>query len=400
MDRPLRIMHSESSLGWGGQEIRILVEAAGMIARGHEVSLICPTEAVIFQAARERGIPVTALPIARRNWRGLAAVREWLKRNPADVVNTHSSTDSWLVSLAARTIRRRPGIVRTRHISSEVARDPFTRWLYGRGADRLVTTGERLRQSFLARLRLPSEQVTSIPTGIEIDHFAPADQHEARARLGLPQDRLIIGIVATIRRWKGHVYLVDALADLPQRDQTLLLIVGDGPSRHLVEERIARHGLSGSVRMVGQQSDVAPWLQAMDVFVLPSYANEGVPQSIMQAMSCGLPVVSTHVGSVDEAVAHEKTGLLVAPQDAAALGAALAAILTDPPLRRRMGEEGRRVAAANFTFSQMIDRMEEVFYRAAQGVVSPAAPAGKREVATESPGPGESARDRRQRPAA
>jgi glycosyltransferase involved in cell wall biosynthesis len=368
--RPLRIVHTESSLGWGGQEIRILVEAAGMISRGHEVSLVCPAEAAIYQEARERGIPVTALPIARRDRRGFAAVRNWLRDARADVINTHSSTDSWLVSLAARTIRRRPGIVRTRHISPDVARDPLTRWLYGRGADRLVTTGERLRQSFLTRLRLPSDHVISIPTGIDTDHFAPGDRQEACRRLGLPADRLIVGIVATIRSWKGHVYLIDALSELPQKEQTLLLVVGDGPSRHFVEERIVQRGLAGSVRMVGQQRDVAPWLQAMDVFALPSYANEGVPQSIMQAMSCGLPVVSTHVGSVDEAATHEKTGLLVAPKDATALGAALERLLADPSLRRRMGEAGRRAATADFTFSRMIDRMEEVFYRAVRGEAS------------------------------
>jgi glycosyltransferase involved in cell wall biosynthesis len=362
--RPLRIVHSESSCGWGGQEIRILAEAAGMIARGHEVSLVCPEAAPIYHAARERGIPTTALPIERRNGQAFSAVRHWLRRNPVDVANTHSSTDSWLFSIAARLLRRRPGIVRTRHISSQIARDPFTRWLYGRGADLLVTTGERLRQSFLER-GVSSERVLSIPTGIDTAHFAPGNRAAARRRLGLPDGRTIVGIVATIRSWKGHLYLLDALAALPQREQMLLLIVGDGPSRQLVENRIADRGLAGNVYLAGQQHDVAPWLHAMDIFALPSYANEGVPQSIMQAMSCGLPVVSTNVGSIDEAVLHETTGLLVPPKDSESLGQAVARLITDPDLRERFGAEARRVALSRFTFSKMIDRMENVFRRAA-----------------------------------
>jgi glycosyltransferase involved in cell wall biosynthesis len=363
--RPLRIVHSESSCGWGGQEIRILAEAAGMIARGHDVSLVCPAEAPICAAARDRGVPVFPLPIEKRNWRAFAAVRDWLRSNGVDVINTHSSTDSWLFALASRTMRRRPGIVRTRHISSDVSRDPLTRWLYGRGADRIVTTGERLRRTLIDRLGLAPEHVVSIPTGIDTSRFTPADSAEARRRLGLPLDRTIIGIVATIRSWKGHLFLIDALAGFPQRARPLVLIVGDGPSRRLVEERIQERGVVGSVQLVGHQEDTAPWLQAMDIFALPSYANEGVPQSIMQAMSCGLPVVSTPVGSIEEAVTHEKTGLLVPPKDFALLREALARLVGDPALRRRLGDQGRRVARASFTFSQMIERMEIVFRQVA-----------------------------------
>jgi glycosyltransferase involved in cell wall biosynthesis len=177
---------------------------------------------------------------------------------------------------------------------------------------------------------------------------------------------MIVGIVATIRSWKGHLYLIDAFAGLPQREKTLLVIVGDGPSRRMVEDRIAERNMGANVLLAGQQSDVAPWLRAMDIFALPSYANEGVPQSIVQAMSCGLPVVSTHVGSIDEAVSHEQTGLLTLPKDAAALGRALARLLADPALRRQLGAEGRRVAIEEFTFSQMIDRMERVFHYVVQ----------------------------------
>lgn len=104
--KPLRILHTESSTGWGGQEIRILTEAQGFMARGHQVGLITPPEATIYSEAQRRGIPVIGLPIARKHLRPLLAMRQWLAHHAQgfDVINTHSSTDSWLVALANATL--------------------------------------------------------------------------------------------------------------------------------------------------------------------------------------------------------------------------------------------------------------------------------------------------------
>src|SRR5712692_4020636 len=88
----MNIVHTESSLGWGGQEIRILTEAAGMRRRGHQVTLLCPPEAKIFGEANLRGIPVVALPIARKNLTGIWALYRWLTSSRVEVINTHSST--------------------------------------------------------------------------------------------------------------------------------------------------------------------------------------------------------------------------------------------------------------------------------------------------------------------
>src|SRR6266849_5527034 len=126
----MRILHTEASLGWGGQEIRILDEAEGISRRGHSVALAAPREASIFQAALKRGLDVVPLPIGRKNLRGLFALRRWLQAHPVDVINTHSSTDSWLAALACATLPGAPAIVRTRHIFASISTNFPTRWLY------------------------------------------------------------------------------------------------------------------------------------------------------------------------------------------------------------------------------------------------------------------------------
>jgi glycosyltransferase involved in cell wall biosynthesis len=158
--------------------------------------------------------------------------------------------------------------------------------------------------------------------------------------------------------------LIEAFARLAAADAAVrLLIVGEGPMRPLLEQKIAELGLAPKVTLAGRQDGVEPWFQAMDVFCLPSYANEGVPQAIVQAMLSGLPVVTTPVGSIVEAVTDQETALLVAPKDASALAAAIRRLLDDPALAERLGREARAQAERKFGRDAMIARMEAVFRR-------------------------------------
>src|SRR5262249_25557277 len=116
--RGMRIVHTEASLGWGGQEIRILSEAKGLIGRGHDVVLLCPAEARIYRDAPGWEVPAVALPIGAKRPKGVCALIRWFRGNGCDVVSTHSSTDSWLTAFTLLWLRRPFPMVRTRHISA------------------------------------------------------------------------------------------------------------------------------------------------------------------------------------------------------------------------------------------------------------------------------------------
>lgn len=360
---PLSIVHTENSCGWGGQEIRILTEARGMQDRGHRLTLITPAEAPIAAAGERIGIPVVRIAIERKRPSCLWALRRWLvvNRSRIDVVNTHSSTDSWLAGLACATIKRPPPIVRTRHVSTTIRNRPTTRWLYAQSAAHVVTTGEALRRQLARDNRVPLEHMTSIPTGIDLARFVPGDAPAARARLGLPE-RPTLGIVATLRDWKGHEDLFETIArDRARWSAWTVLVVGDGPYRDRLDARLRALAMTDAVRFAGQQEDVVPWFHALDLFALPSYGEEGVPQSIMQAMACAIPVVSTTTGAITEAVDAGVTGLIVRPRDVSALGVALGELRDDPALRARFGAAARVRAERDFGIDRMLDRMEAVF---------------------------------------
>lgn len=359
--RPLRILHTESSLGWGGQEIRVLTEARGVARRGHAVALAAPAQSRILAEASAHGIEAIELSIARKRLPALAAMRRLLSRRAFDVVNTHSSTDSWLAALACASLAAAPRLVRTRHISAPVSPNAATRWLYGTATARVVTTGERLREQVIAEAAIDATRVVSIPTGIDLSRFTPGDRGAARAVTGLPVDSPVIGIVATLRDWKGHVDLLQAMARFVGMRDVVLAIVGDGPQRAALEKLTDELGLRGRVRFAGDQRDVVPWLRSFDLFCLPSYANEGVPQALMQAMACALPVVTTPVGSIGEIVEDGLTGVLVPPRDVGRLQGALERLLADGTARAALGARAMARAQANFSEERMIDRMLAVF---------------------------------------
>ena len=354
----LSIVHTESSLGWGGQELRILAESQGLARRGHELTLLCPPEARIYAEAPAWGLRTVALPIGRKRLGSLLVLRRWLRANHCDVLSTHSSTDSWLGALA--TVGTHLPIVRTRHISAPVPRNALSRWLYRR-ASRIVTAGEALKADLAERTGVPPERIESVPTGADPAMYRPGDKLAARAQLGLPREALLVGIVATLRSWKGHRYLLEALPA-----GATLIIVGDGPQREALEAQVKEAGLQGRVRFAGDRRDVVPWLQALDIFALPSYANEGVPQALLQAMLVGLPCVTTDVGSIRELATDGVTALVVPPKDIGALRASLERLMQDAALRGRLGEAARRHCVEHMSYERMLDRMEAIYREAAR----------------------------------
>ncbi|HXR56739.1 MAG TPA: glycosyltransferase [Casimicrobiaceae bacterium] len=354
-------------MGWGGQEIRTLTEAQGFMRRGHRVVVYAAPGARIAVEASRFGVPVITLPIGRKRLHGISRLAARLADNPVDVVNAHSSTDAWLAALACEWLRRKrreaPVLVRTRHVSIPVPNDRATRWLYRNATTRIVTTGDALRAQLIRENGVDAARIDSVPTGIDELHFHPLARDAARQALGLPPDVPLIGIVATLRSWKGHRFLIDAMPKLRRRDARLL-VVGDGPQRPALEAQVDALALRDRVVFAGQQPDVARWFAALDLFALPSYANEGVPQALLQAMFASIPCVTTDVGAIPEIARDGETARIVRREDAADLARAIDAILDAPQEAARLAERARAFVMPRYRLTTMLDRMEDVFRRA------------------------------------
>jgi glycosyltransferase involved in cell wall biosynthesis len=210
---------------------------------------------------------------------------------------------------------------------------------------------------------VPRERLQAIPTGVSLADFAPRPPDPAlAARLHLPPGAFVFGTVSVLRSWKGHVYLLEAFHHLVQEGlDAVLVIVGDGPYRPVIEAKIHTLGLADAVRLVGHQDAVPQWLALMDAFVLASYAHEGVPQALLQALAMGRPVAATAMGGIPEVIIPEETGLLCPPRDSQALARNMARLAGEPLLREKLSREGPRAVACRFSLEQMADALEALY---------------------------------------
>ena len=178
----------------------------------------------------------------------------------------------------------------------------------------------------------------------------------------------VILYAGRLRTRKAVGVLVEAFAQLLEGAQARLVVAGDGEHRETLEARVEALGIGGSVRFLGAvpRPEMLRWYGTADVFCLPSL-YEGFPLAILEAMAAGLPVVSTTVSGIPEAVEHGVTGLLVPPEDASGLAAALGALVADPELRRSMGDAGRRRVAEEFSISKVCGAYLESWRRLLAG---------------------------------
>lgn len=361
--RTYTIVHTEASLGWGGQEQRILAEAQIMRQRGHTVILAADPRGELSRRALQAGLPFVALPFGGRHTiPACLALRGLLHRQAVDILNTHSSLDSWVGLVAVLGRRSRTKLVRTRHLSTLIKSSWPTKYLY-QSPDAIITTGEAIKDLIIQRARVPAAKIFSIPTGVPLDRFYPRPSGD---RAGLPphwdQAACLIGSVAVLRSWKGHVYLVEALAKVLQAgERAYLVLVGEGPYRVVIQARVADLNLADFVYFAGYQDNVPDWLALMDLVVLASYANEGVPQSLLQAMAMARPVVGTTCGGIPEIVTNGANGLLAPPKDSASLAQALLRLIQDPEARETFGSRGLALVRERYSLEQMAVATEKVY---------------------------------------
>lgn len=213
--------------------------------------------------------------------------------------------------------------------------------------------------------RFPKRKVAVISNGIDTDRFQfnSSARSDIRRELGIDAQAPVCGIVAALRPEKNHELFLAAAAKV--RDQlpdARFLIVGDGETRAKLESICESHNLNHHVHFVGSRPDIPELLSTMDLFGLTSH-NEANPVSILEAMSIGLPVVSTRVGSIAESVADGETGYLTDPGDADQIAAYWTELLSDPEKRNQFGQAGREEATENWSLTSMVNGYESLIER-------------------------------------
>ncbi len=351
------VLHTESSPGLGGQEVRTLNEARWTAERGWRVMLAAQPKGRLLDRARADGLEAVAVRmLGAWDVSALTRLAGLIRRERVDLVHTHSSVDGWLGGMAARLAG--VPVVRTRHVSIAIRRrgNPVYRWL----ADRVITSGDAIRDVVVGA-GVPPERVVAIPAGVDLEAFPFGIRSPEAARaLGLQPP--VIGSVAMFRGSKGHAQLLEAFRRVRAEHPTAtLLLVGDGIRRSWVEQLAHDAGLADAVVFTGFRSDIATLLGTMDCFVLASTRTEGVPQSLLQAFATGVPVVASDVGGVPEVVADGVTGLLAEVDSAASVARGIQDVLGDQQAAMRRTQAARVLVERRFSHTSAISRLLGVY---------------------------------------
>jgi glycosyltransferase involved in cell wall biosynthesis len=359
-----------------GGGTRVLMNIMQRLPHRYRPVVVAPSEGAVTRWAQEAGIPCRIVPSSVG---GQAAGRLATLQQSAALVPIILSEAIRVVHAEAPVSYRPAGLAGALTRRPRVCHLGFPpepgelEWCFRSGPEAVIACYDgqaRDVQHEVARVA-PGAQVISVPNGIDVGRFSPrkeAGDAWLRWRFGA---RHVVLIIGHLSRVKGYPAFLQAAATIARSiDDCAFVCVGGEtvqPGYGAELKQLAdRLGIGARVHFIGWQDDIVPVLQAADVMALPSL-DEGLPMAIIEAMATAVPVVSTPVGGVPDAVVEGETGFMVPPENPQALAEAVSRLLRDESLARQMGAAGRRRAEQLFTLDRCAREMTDVYDRLLDG---------------------------------
>jgi glycosyltransferase involved in cell wall biosynthesis len=343
----------------GGMEKYVYNMVKHLPPRGFKVTTLVPYESNFTASLRDMGSEVFIAAMDENpQWRSIQFTVELIHQKKIDLLHAHLPRAHVLAGISGR-LANIPTVA-TVH-GMDINSDDL-------GIHR--TTGSWLtvvcQEAYVQALALgvPEERLTLIPNGVDTKVYNPRRSGERfRRSVGIPLDVPLVGFVGRFAPEKGPDQFIQAAEHIHKhRKDVHFVLVGEGPMEFELKKMIQDKGLAGATTMPGLLADTHEIYPALDVFVQTSRV-EGMPFAILEAMSCGTPVVAIGVGGVPEIIVAGTTGLLSAQGDWAGVGNAVIKLLEDPVRKRQMGEAARKRVEDFFNLDESTRRMSELFHR-------------------------------------
>ena len=370
--QPIRVLELlvTTSPGGGPKHVWDLVQH--LPRSEFDLAIGAPRDGTFFDRFRDRGLEVVEFPRSSLGARHFHLTRRLISRLDIDVVHTHGTGPGCYGRLVARWMR--VPAIHTFHGLHYSGYSPLSRHLYlalerqlARGSHTIINVSRSQHLEGLGLRLFRPEQSVVIVNGVDIEGMERVllESPIRRESLGLTAADVVIGCVSRFDPVQRIELLVEALRRLRARFPRLVLVlVGGGGEQQRIRRLVFEGGVSEQVIFTGFLESPARIQPVLDLYVASS-RKEGLPPSILEAMAAGLAVVATDVPGHRDVVVPGETGLLVTPEDPAALADAIAALLTDPARRKSLGQAGRERVRQEFSISAMVDATAAVYRRAA-----------------------------------
>jgi glycosyltransferase involved in cell wall biosynthesis len=362
----MKVLHLISSAGMYGAENMLLNLALAQAQFGCEPILGIfinerKPQMGITEAARRRGLSVeTFFCRGRIDHRAISTIRTFISNQNIELVHSHGYKSNFYGCLAAKPLS--VPLVSTCHLWTRATLSVrIYEWLDSltlRSVQRVVAVSDVIAD-LLQKSGVPKLRIATIYNGTDVALFEGALPN---LRLELNAgNRPLIGTVARLEEQKGLRYFIEAARDVISKlPEALFVIVGEGSERAKLTELIREHRLEHNILLLGSLENMPGVYASLDIFVLASI-NEGMPMTILEALGAARPVIATRVGSVEQLILQDETGILIEPRDVSALSTAILRLLYDRPLARTLAAAGAARVKRHFTAGSMASKYVEIY---------------------------------------
>jgi glycosyltransferase involved in cell wall biosynthesis len=379
VNKKIVFVHGVSPIG--GAERELLLYLDRLPQAGYRTAVVCPPSGPLAEALTRRGVEVLHCDFPP--WRKLASLfvrsssaerlRRALETCSPDVIHVN---DIWWVPQTMQAVAGR-NIPVVAHVRQEIEPSKVSRYRLDQAS--LVLTVSRQVERSIEASGVGRDRVRTLYSGLDLPAGALSrDRQAVRRQLSIPSEAVLLGTVANLFRRKGYDVMLDALARVAHMEpavQYLIVGTGDRAYERALRSQVEALNLSRHVHFAGFQDPVYPYIAAMDLYVQPS-RMEGFGIAVIEAMAMGKAVIGTATGGLPEVIVHEETGLLVPPDDSAALAEAIRVLLKSSEKRERFARAGQDRAKTHFTIEAMMQGLTSAY--AAITPVAPIAPEGDR----------------------
>lgn len=324
----------------------------------------------IAEEAQRRAISVELFTMSRGfNLKGMARILRYTERNDVHIIHSHGYKPNILLSILPH---KGVSVVSTVHGWSTQTGDTkgriyqFIDSLALKKMDKVIAVSQSVFEDLLRR-GVSRNKITTIYNGITFNDSE--NQHAGttvRTEHGVSENTFVIGAVGRLAPIKGYEYLIEAMASAAKNiPDWKLFIAGEGPLKDDLVRKIAECGLTSHITLVGYQSPVSRFLSMLDVFVMPSL-SEGLPIALLEAMSCGKPVLASSVGGIKEVVTNGENGVLLPAGDSEKLAQAIVAMYRNRELRDNFSRRGKALVVERFTAATMARQYLSVYQDCSQ----------------------------------
>lgn len=356
--KDIKVLHTEWSTGFGGQEIRIINESIAMRELGCKVAIACRKDALIKQAALKNGFEVFEVNFkSNKDIASVFKIKNIIKKNGFNILNSHSGIDSWIGGFGAKLAGIK--FIRTRHLTNKINSSRLN--FVNEMADFIITVGESIKDNMIKFNRIKVDKIASIPTGADTKFFNPKlyNKQESQEIFSLDPNFIYVGNLAVLRTPKRHDMFLNIAQKIHKTHKNVkFLIAGVGDEEENLKNRIKRENMSDYVKMLGFVDRVPEFLSAIDISMTTS-AEDGLSQSLTQALLMQKPSIATNVGSIKDG--FDGSNFLLIDFDENRLYEALNNLLNNKILFENLKNNEQTFIKENFTKDSMQKKVYEIY---------------------------------------